>query len=264
VREAVLAAAEAMSKAGARIVEVAIPHAEHGNLACTVTIRSESYAFHERDLRERGELYGRHTRRVLQVGALFTAADFVQAQRVRSLVKAEVAAALAAADVLLVPTMSSLPASFRGYDPDGRLTGPSYTGFWNMTGNPAMSVPGGFSRGGLPIGVQIVGRPFDEGTVLAVGDAYQQVTDWHERRPPALPATPPSDEDVRGYSQVDSSPDQAALSAVDGIVERGRMKVAEEDRLRLGRVYPSLRELADRLREVEVGGQEPALLFRAT
>jgi aspartyl-tRNA(Asn)/glutamyl-tRNA(Gln) amidotransferase subunit A len=264
VRDAVLAAAEAMAKAGARIVEVAIPHAELGSLACTVTIRAESYGYHERDLRERPDLYGRHTRRVLQVGALFTGADFVQAQRVRSLVKAEVAAALAGADVLLVPTMPGVAASFRGYDPDGRLTAPSYTGFWNMTGSPALSVPGGFSSAGLPIGLQIVGRPFDEATVLAVGDAYQRLTDWHARRPPALPATPPSDEDVRGYTQSAAEPSAAALAAVDAIVEGGRMNLSDEDRLRLARVYPGLRELADRIREVDVSVQEPALVFPAS
>jgi aspartyl-tRNA(Asn)/glutamyl-tRNA(Gln) amidotransferase subunit A len=263
VCDAVLAAAEAMGKAGARIVAASIPHAEIGSLACTVTIRSESYAYHERDLRERAELYGRHTRRVLQLGVLFTAADFVQAQRVRALVRAEVAAALSAVDVLLVPTMASLPASFRGYDPDRRLTAPGYNGLWNMTGNPALSVPGGFSASGLPIGLQIVGRPFDEANVLAVGDAYQRLTDWHARRPPALPATPPSDEDVCGYAEETSEPDAGALAAVDAILERARLPVSDEDRARLGRVYPTLRELADRIRDVELGPQEPALIFPA-
>ncbi|HEY3108023.1 MAG TPA: amidase [Chloroflexota bacterium] len=263
VRDAVLAAAEAMGKAGARIVAASIPHAEIGSLACTITIRSESYAYHERDLRERADLYGRHTRRVLQLGALFTAADFVQAQRVRALVRAEVAAALSTADVLLVPTMANLAASFRGYDPDRRLTATGYTGLWNMTGNPALSVPGGFSASGLPIGLQIVGRPFDEATVLAVGDAYQRLTDWHARRPPALPARPPSDEDVRGYAEETSEPDAGALAAVGAILAQGRMQVSEEDRLRLGRVYPALRELADRIREVELGPREPALIFPA-
>src|SRR5262245_59932942 len=264
VRDAVLAAAEAMAKAGARIVEVAIRHAELGGLACTVTIRSESYAYHERDLREPAELYGRHTRRVLQLGALFSAADFVQAQRIRALVKAEVAAALSAVDVLLVPTMPGVAASFRGYDPHGRLTAPGYTGFWNMTGNPALSVPGGFAAASLPIGLQIVGRPFDEATVLAVGDAYQRLTDWQDRRPPALPAAPPSDEDVRAFARSTAEPDSGALAAVDAIVERGRMSVEGEDRARLARVYPPLRELADRIRDVDLGPQEPALVFPAS
>lgn len=263
VREAVLAAAEAMARAGATIVDVEIPHAAVGNLACTITIRSESYGYHERDLRERGELYGRHTRRVLQIGALFTGADFVQAQRVRSLVRAEVAAALAGVDVLVVPTMPSLPAAFRSYDPDARLTATSYTGFWNMTGNPALSVPGGFSKAGLPIGVQIVGRAFDEATVLRVGDGYQRVTDWHARRPAGLSGVAPSDEDVRGFGGSSESPDESAMAAVDAVVRERGMRVSEEDRVRLGRVWPGIRELVGRVRDVDLSGQEPALVFRA-
>jgi len=63
------------------------------------------------------------------------------------------------------------------------LTNPSFTGIWNLTGFPALSVPCGFTSAGLPIGMQIVGRPFEEPAVFKVGDAYQQRTDWHTRRP---------------------------------------------------------------------------------
>src|SRR5262249_60310766 len=93
VRAAVPAALDAMASAGAELVDVAIPHAAEANMATTVTIRSESYAYHERDLRERPTVYGRWTRQGLPVGALFTSADFVQAQRLRALVQAEAAAA---------------------------------------------------------------------------------------------------------------------------------------------------------------------------
>jgi aspartyl-tRNA(Asn)/glutamyl-tRNA(Gln) amidotransferase subunit A len=263
VQAAVLAAVEALGKAGATIVEVAIPHASAGNYACTVTIRSESYAFHEKDLRERPELYGRHTRRVLQLGALFSATDFVQAQRVRSIVKAETAAALTEADVLIVPTMLGTAASFTGYEPDGRLSASSYTGFFNMTGSPALSVPCGFSRAGLPIGMQVVGRPFDEATVLRVGDAYQRLTDWHDRRPPTHDR-PHGDADVRQPFPSAPAPDSAALAAVEAILREARLPTTDEDRLRLARVYPTLRGLADSLRDVDLAPQEPALIFPAS
>jgi len=58
---------------------------------------------------------------------------------------------------------------------------------FNLSGHPAASIPCGFTAGGLPVGLQIVGRPFDEATVLRVADAYQRATDWHRRRPPIDP-----------------------------------------------------------------------------
>jgi aspartyl-tRNA(Asn)/glutamyl-tRNA(Gln) amidotransferase subunit A len=70
-----------------------------------------------------------------------------------------------------------------GWDPAVMLANPSFTSIWNLTGFPALSVNCGFTEAGLPIGMQIVGRPFDEPTVFKVGDAYQQITDWHTRRP---------------------------------------------------------------------------------
>ena len=66
---------------------------------------------------------------------------------------------------------------------EGRLTQPSFTGPWNLVGQPALAIPCGFSASGLPLSMQIVGKPFDEATVLRVGDAYQQLTDWHLRMP---------------------------------------------------------------------------------
>jgi aspartyl-tRNA(Asn)/glutamyl-tRNA(Gln) amidotransferase subunit A len=69
-------------------------------------------------------------------------------------------------------------------DMQRRLLGPSFTGMWNLIGLPALAVPCGFSSTGLPLSMQIVGKPFDEATVLRAGDAYQQLVDWQLRVPP--------------------------------------------------------------------------------
>jgi aspartyl-tRNA(Asn)/glutamyl-tRNA(Gln) amidotransferase subunit A len=122
----------------------------------------------------------------LRQGALFSAGDYVQAQRVRSLLRAECARALAEVDVLIVPTMLSTAPAFEGYDPDSSLAGSNFMGIWNLVGLPALSLGAGFSSAGLPIGMQIVGKPFAEPMVLKVGDAYQQITDWHWHTPPAM------------------------------------------------------------------------------
>jgi aspartyl-tRNA(Asn)/glutamyl-tRNA(Gln) amidotransferase subunit A len=192
VKAAVEAALTAMAEAGATLVEVAIPHAEAARQAQRITMAGEAYAYHEPDLKARPELYGKYTRQSLQLGAFFTAADYVQAQRLRPLIREECAAAFgdrsgqtgSRVDVLIVPTMPIVAPTFEEYDPDAMLRSYGFTPIWNLTGLPAISIPCGFSEAGLPVGMQVVGRPFDEPTVFKVADAYQHITDWHRRVPP--------------------------------------------------------------------------------
>jgi len=183
IEAAVLVAVGLLESAGAVVQDVTIPHAAEALIAQRVVMLSEAYAYHEPDLQARPELYGAYTRRALQQGALYSAADYVQAQRVRSLVNQECAAALAGMSVLVVPTGITTAPTFAEWDPDSTFTNPSFTSIWNLTGLPALSVPCGFSSAGLPIGMQIVGKPFEEPRVLAVGDAYQRLADWHTRVP---------------------------------------------------------------------------------
>ncbi len=183
VKATVYAAIDAMRDAGATVVDVDLPYTESAAAAYRVTISAEAYAYHEQDLRERPELYGMHTRLRLMHGILYTAADFVQAQRVRSVVRAAWAAAMRDVDVLITPTSVAVAPTFAGYDGTKVDTSPAFTGVWNLVGFPALSVGCGFSSAGLPIGMQIVGAPFAEPTVFRVGDAYQRITDWHTRAP---------------------------------------------------------------------------------
>ncbi len=195
VKATVEAAIDAMAAAGATIVDVSIPHASSAHLAQRVTMISEAYAYHEGDLKTKPELYGKYTRQSFQVGAFYSAADYVQAQRMRPLIRQECADAFGASpaaggdgvDVLITPTMASTAPTFAGYDPDSMMRSYGFTPIWNLTGLPAISIPCGFSEG-LPVGMQVVGRPFDEPTVFKVADAYQQITDWHLTIPPLAQA----------------------------------------------------------------------------
>src|SRR3712207_892172 len=132
----------------------------------------EAFAYHEPDLQARPDLYGKYTRQQLMQGALYTAADYVQAQRVRSVIAREVEQVMADVDVLVTPTMLNLAPTFEGYDPDALMTTPSFTSIWNLTGQPALSICCGLSAGStpLPIGLQVIGRAFDEPMVFKVGD----------------------------------------------------------------------------------------------
>jgi aspartyl-tRNA(Asn)/glutamyl-tRNA(Gln) amidotransferase subunit A len=189
VKTTVESALDAMAAAGATLVEVAIPHAEAARQAQRITMIGEAYAYHEPDLKTKPELYGKYTRQSFQLGAFFSAADYVNAQRLRPLIRQECADAFGerpgdGVDVLIVPTMTSVAPTFEGYDPDSTMRSYGFTPIWNLTGLPAISIPCGFSEGGLPIGMQVVGRPFDEPTVFKIADAYQQITNWHLTIPP--------------------------------------------------------------------------------
>jgi aspartyl-tRNA(Asn)/glutamyl-tRNA(Gln) amidotransferase subunit A len=183
VKQAVLEAIQTLRAAGAQVVDVSLPHAEVARSTQRVIMTGEAFAYHEPDMLARPELYGQWTRQSIRQGAFYSAADYVQAQRVRSIIKAEVDAVFEDVDVLITATSFSVATRFDEFSFEGSLRQPTFMAIWNVTGSPAMSIPCGFSSEGLPIGMQIVGRPFDEPTVLKVGDAYQTLTDWHQRVP---------------------------------------------------------------------------------
>ena len=184
VKSAVETAIARMADAGATVVEVNLPHADAAWIASRITSSSEAYTYHLPDLRTQPEQYGKYARRSMMFGSLFTSADYIQAQRFRSVFKAECAAVLGPqADVLVVPTMTDTAPTIADYDVGASRISPGFMPPWNVTGLPAFSIPCGFSEAGLPIGMQVVGRAFDEPTVFKVADAYQQLTDWHLRVP---------------------------------------------------------------------------------
>ena len=192
IRQAVLAAIDRLAAAGAAARDVVLPHAPMARQAQRAIMLSEAYAYHQVDLASRRSEYGRHTRGQLLHGALYSGADYVQAQRVRTVIKREVREVLADVDVLIMPGGVGLAPKFEGYDPDAMRRSPNFMSIWNLTGLPVLCVCCGFSSEGLPIGMQIVGKPFDEAMLLRVGDAYQRVTDWHTRTPAAAKEVQPA------------------------------------------------------------------------
>ena len=118
-----------------------------------------------------------------------SARQYLRALRLRLLVQQELGQLLRDVDVLLVPTTSVLPARSDGTSPpESLMLYAQNTRLFSMPGLPAVSVPAGFSTEGLPIGLQIVGRPFDEATILRMAHAYEQATPWHSKTPPLATA----------------------------------------------------------------------------
>ncbi|MGQ4809879.1 Glutamyl-tRNA(Gln) amidotransferase subunit A [Candidatus Entotheonellaceae bacterium PAL068K] len=168
---------------GARVEDVTIPMLHDAGAAQPVIMLSEAFAYHASHLRRNPQAFGDMVRARFRIGGLFSAADYVQAQRLRTVLTRQCAEVLQQVDVLVSPTMSAPPPRFAGTDPLASVTGLSFTGPYNLTGMPAISVPCGFTTAGLPIGLQIAGKPFDEPTLLRVAYTYQQHARWFEKRP---------------------------------------------------------------------------------
>ena len=177
-------ALQVLAELGAHIQEVTIPTLAYSGAAQPVIMLSEAFAYHEQNLRAKPEAFGEMVRARFRTGGLFSSSDYVQAQRVRNVLKRQCAEALRQVDVLASPTMSSPAPAFSDMDAMTTARRPSFTGPYNLTGMPAISTPCGFTPSGLPVGLQIAGKPFDEPTVLRVAHAYEQQARWCDQRPP--------------------------------------------------------------------------------
>ena len=190
VRAAVEAAAATLAAVGAVVDEVKLERVGLAGAGSLAVVGVEALAYHAELLRTRAAEYDPDVARRLRVGAFIGGVHYVRAQQVRALVRDEVDAALARRDVLLAPsTPIAAPAvderqATLGDGPaDVRTALLRFTRPFNFSGHPACAVPCGFTEGGLPIGMQLIGRPFDEATVLRAADAFQRLTDFHTRHP---------------------------------------------------------------------------------
>jgi aspartyl-tRNA(Asn)/glutamyl-tRNA(Gln) amidotransferase subunit A len=193
VRGAVLAAVAVLARLGAVVDEVSLPLLPSAGAAFMAICDSEGAARHLGWLRTRPGDYDRGTRRRLLAAALIPAALVQKAQQARALIRTQVLDALARFDVLLAPTSHrpapaiaafTAPITSAAEAAARFFTRRSFTTPAALAGTPALAVPCGFSASGLPLSLQVIGRRFEDATVLRVGHAYQRATDWHRRRPP--------------------------------------------------------------------------------
>lgn len=178
------AAAQEVAKLGATVTEITLPDYDIFNSCGRVIIAAESYAIHEEELLTRPLDYGRYTYQRMMVGATLSAADLVQAFRLRreltALLNGEV---LKTYDAMITANGLSAAPRFDEFDPNMPPKMTIQTMPFNVTGNPVLAIPTGFSKSGLPLGMQIVGRAFDEATVLRVGSAYEAAAGSIHKRP---------------------------------------------------------------------------------
>jgi Asp-tRNA(Asn)/Glu-tRNA(Gln) amidotransferase A subunit family amidase len=192
IKAAALAAVDTLVALGASRHGVSTTLAEHSSDIGYTIQWAEMAAYHKDHMARSPEKYHPYLLMCLQAGSLISAADYLHAQRARRLMRDEFLRVFEQVDVLVTPTtpiaaplltarehlINGKPAPARyAYD----LA--AFTFPFNQTGLPAITLPSGFNKAGLPMGVQIVGRPFEEATILRAAHAYQMQTDWHLRRP---------------------------------------------------------------------------------
>jgi len=171
---------------GARIEDVKVPALHLATIANAVIYYNEFWAANRSSAAEVLETGAAQRRARIYLGLLTNSADYIQAQRLRSRCRAELAQVFEKIDCLALPNQNGPAPRVEDVGPIDTLfkhVVPEFHGPFNLTGLPTLSVPCGFSENNLPIALQIVGRPFDEVTVLRAGYTYQQQMKWYEKRP---------------------------------------------------------------------------------
>ena len=184
--KAIDAAADVLKKLGAEVREIRLAAAGDYATCCRIIIRSEAYAIHRKWVQERPADYGDLCRQRMLEGATVTAADYIDAQRLRARLTAQTLAAIQGLDVVLTSSSLDPPcpiddaaAVARAYPRQSRQP-------FNVTGQPALAMCAGFTRDGLPLSIQLVGHPFQEAMVYRVAAAYEGATGWNKQHPPGL------------------------------------------------------------------------------
>ena len=191
VTAALDAAAQLLKREGAMVRDIRLPSLHELGGVSRLFMQAESWTVHAEWLRKRPGDYAETSRRKLMTGAFLSAGDYVHAQQRRLQLTDAVNAALRDVDVLLCAN-SLDPACRIDDDAEVARTYPRQARSpFNLTGHPALALMCGLSKGGLPISAQIVGRMYDEVTVLRAAAAYERATDWHTRRPPTTAKSKP-------------------------------------------------------------------------
>jgi aspartyl-tRNA(Asn)/glutamyl-tRNA(Gln) amidotransferase subunit A len=180
----------ALKAEGVRVVKVDLPDQRQLTAACQLVLAVEATAFHKRWMIERPQDYGPQVLMRLQNGLAIPAVSYLEAMRWRGPALAAHVAATSGVDAVLAPVApvpaATIAESDIGNSPDAEAVIQRLTRFTrpvNYLGLPSLAIPSGFTKAGLPVGMQLIGRSFDEATLLRIGAAFQRATDFHERCP---------------------------------------------------------------------------------
>jgi aspartyl-tRNA(Asn)/glutamyl-tRNA(Gln) amidotransferase subunit A len=181
---------ELLKDLGCSATDFEFPHIPEIMAAYTTLDSCEASAYHEREIEKRADDFQPDVRLLLENGLFIPATYYIQAQRVRAMIFPTIMSLFKQFDAIVTPSepivapeVGQQTVRFGDVEESVDSALVRYLAPFNLTGLPALSIPCGFSKGGLPIGMQIIGKAYDETTVLRIGHAYEQSTDWHLKAP---------------------------------------------------------------------------------
>ena len=179
-------AADLLRELGADVREVRLAPLQEYSVCNRVILASEAFSIHRRHFAERPGDYGALARERLAIGAALSAADYVDALRVRARLVAQTRAAMDGFDAILTVSSMDPPPPIDDAEACARVYPRQARQPFNVTGLPAIAIPAGFTPDGLPLSIQIVGHAWQEARVYRIARAYEQATGWYKRHPPGL------------------------------------------------------------------------------
>ncbi len=254
-------ALDVLRELGAELSEASWPSPREAVDIKVVIAESEIFSVHAAALRRRPKDFGWDFLQRALPACLFSSIDYVAASRALRRIRAEMIKELTRFDAFVSV----------GQGPAPRLDAHDPMGFWkkadhfvlaNVAAGPAIAFCNGFSSDGLPVGMQVIGRPFSDGTVLRVAHAYQSVTDWHRRMPIVDPhgLLPPMIPPLRPKSASECPP--SLRDRCDAAAARAGLSLEEDDRVLLYRAAPYAIEMTDRIVTNFGFSESPASVFQ--
>jgi len=254
------AAIEVFRELGAIVEDVTLrPLAAYSD-AKIVTAESELFSLHLQDLIERPEQFGQDFRARSLAACLFTGEDYVRSSRERRAMLDQMRVLYHYFDLFLTANTSAAPRLDR-HDPLSFWTRPNLTSPFNCTGGPALAVLCGFTRDGLPLSMQIAGRPFDDAKVLRAGHSFERATGFHKRRPQLTAGAQPGAIEPKPWQPDTSSVEPSVRSLAENAARRAGLKLPEAIMEELVAVAPHALALARRLPRDHFGHTEVASIF---
>jgi aspartyl-tRNA(Asn)/glutamyl-tRNA(Gln) amidotransferase subunit A len=261
VRRAMDAALDVLRRLGAELEECRVrPLASYFDVKIIIA-ESEIFSVHQKNLIARPKDFGADFRSRALPSVLFTANDYVQATREHRRMMVEMEPLYGRFDAFVTAGMGEAP-NISDYRSVSFWQKASLLTAWNVTSQPVLMLPNGFGANGLPLGMQILGRPFGEETILRIGHTYERATEWHARRPNLAPGA--SAPEVTPPPVLSEPTDRVDLETRDLCVKAARRAGLQLDDLMLAQLLegaPYALEMVRRLRRDHDLAHEPANVF---